>query len=113
MRAADPSETFASGRRAFLSERGQTRLLLLAVVLFAVSIALALAFSDARVHRSPVANQRWANQRWANQRWANQRWANQRWHEAQIGSIGNAVAAHRARGAHVTIMSPSSPTTSA
>jgi hypothetical protein len=103
MRAADPSETFASGRRAFLSERGQTRLLLLAVVLFAVSIALALAFSDARVHRSPVANQRWANQRWANQRW----------HEAQIGSIGNAVAAHRARGAHVTIMSPSSPTTSA
>jgi hypothetical protein len=108
MRAADPSETFASGRRAFLSERGQTRLLLLAVVLFAVSIALALAFSDARVHRSPVANQRWANQRWANQRSANQRW-----HEAQIGSIGNAVAAHRARGAHVTILSPSRPTTSA
>ncbi|MGA8195807.1 MAG: hypothetical protein WB902_20825 [Acetobacteraceae bacterium] len=93
MSAAYPSASFGSGHREFLSERGQVGLLLLAVVLFAVSIALALGFSDARVHRSPVTIERW--------------------HEVLVGCTGEAIPADRARGSHATIMSPSRPTTSA
>lgn len=92
MSAVYPSASFGSGHREFLSERGQVGLLL-AVVLFAVSIALALGFSDARVHRSPVTIERW--------------------HEVLVGCTGEAIPADRARGSHATIMSPSRPTTSA
>ncbi len=92
MSAVYPSASFGSGHREFLSERGQVGLLL-AVVLFAVSIALALGFSDARVHRSPVTIERW--------------------HEVLVGCTGDAIPADCARGSHATIMSPSRPTTSA
>jgi hypothetical protein len=92
MSAVYPSASFGSGHREFLSECGQVGLLL-AVVLFAVSIALALGFSDARVHRSPVTIERW--------------------HEVLVGCTGDAIPADRARGSHATIMSPSRPTTSA
>jgi hypothetical protein len=69
------------------------KLLLLAVAFFAVSIAIALAFTDARVHRPSTFTQGW--------------------HDARIERANVAVPAHPAPGLHATTMSPSSPTTRA
>jgi hypothetical protein len=65
----------------------------LAVALFSLSIALALAFTDSRVHRSPVTMQQWR--------------------DAQIEREITTTSAHRPAGSYPTIMSPSSPTTRA
>ena len=91
MSATHPSDTFGAGHKEFLSEHGQMTLLLFALVLFAVSLAMALAFTDARVHRSPALVQGW--------------------HGVQIGN--DTVPALRMPGPYATTMSPSSPTTSA
>jgi hypothetical protein len=68
-------------------------LLLLAMVLFAASIAIALAFTNARVHR-PYA-------------------ALQGWRDAGIERGSETAPSRRVRVCYATIMSPSSPTTSA
>jgi hypothetical protein len=75
------------GRREYLSERGQIGLLLVAVVVFAISVAVALSFASTRAHRSA---------------------AYQGWHDTRTEHAREAAS-----GAQVTIASPSSPTTSA
>jgi hypothetical protein len=93
MSANHPSDTFGAGHKKFPSEYGRMTLLLFAVVLFAVSIAVALAFTNARVHRSPAMLQGW--------------------HDARIVRLAETVLALRLPGSYATTRSPSSPTTSA
>jgi hypothetical protein len=91
--ATHPSEYVGSGHRELLSEHGQIKLLLVAMAFFSVSIAIALAFTDARVHRSSVLIQGW--------------------HDVRIERVTEAAPARSVAGAHATTLSPSSPTTSA
>jgi hypothetical protein len=93
MSGTHSSEYFGSSQRELLSERRQMVLLLLAVAFFSVSIAFALAFTNARVHRSPVTMQQWRDK--------------------QIERVINTTSARRPAGSYSTILSPSSPTTRA
>ena len=56
--SARSSRTARTDQGEYLSERGQMCLLLLAVVVFALSVALALAFANARIHHPSSALQR-------------------------------------------------------
>jgi hypothetical protein len=82
-----------AGRREYLSERGQMGLLLVAVVVFAMSVAAALAFASTRAHRSAAAYQGW--------------------HDTRAVHALKTAPLEITPGAQVTIASPSSPTTSA
>jgi hypothetical protein len=93
MSATHPSDTFGAGHKEFLSEYGQMTLLLFAVVFFAVSIAMALAFTNARVHRSAVVFQGWR--------------------DTGIERVVETVPARSVPWSYATTRSPNSPTTSA
>jgi hypothetical protein len=93
MSATHPSGKFGAGHKEILSDNGQMTLLLFAVVFFAVSVALSLAFTDARAHRSPAVLQGW--------------------HDAGIQHVSETAPTRRVRVRYATTISPSSPTTSA
>jgi hypothetical protein len=93
MSAINAPGTLGGGHKEFLSENGQMTLLLFAMAFFAASIAMALAFTNVRVHR-PYATL-------------------QGWHDAGIHRVIETAPTRRVRGSYATTMSPSSPTTSA
>jgi hypothetical protein len=93
MSIPDPPDTASHDRRELISDRWLMGLFVIAVAIFAVSIAAALVLAVPHIHR-PSAVLRRAQDVHASRRI-------------------EFPPARRARGPYVTITSPSSPTTSA